>query len=256
VAGWQAWRVASAGEAAVSYLHQELEWVSHVRDDHAGEAWPEREGRVSGSVGALGAVGLITEREAEAWRARLLATGEEQPEELSTARAASEGLLEELFDALGPSGGTGGDVSRFQGALGALRALGATEAGWNERLRRRMGWPSAAELRERHAGGAQEELLAVLAGPADAVDGVRVPYALRFSDGITFLIRREAGFREDADDDWWDVELVDDLGTRYAAAGGGGGAAEMWLSFRTAAPAEAKWVELRGAASEPIRIAL
>jgi hypothetical protein len=117
-----------------------------------------------------------------------------------------------------------------------------------------MGWPSEEELRELNAGGSQEELLAVLAGPSEAVDGVRVQFALRFSDGISVLIRRDGGFRED--EDWWDSELVDDLGGSYMSSGGGGGAAEMWLSFRTAPPAEASWVELRGVASGPIRVGL
>jgi hypothetical protein len=245
--------MATAREAAVSHLHQQLEWMAWVRDDHAGEAWPEREGRVTGCLGALRAVGLIAEEEADAWRARLLASDEELPSAPQTAGETGEELLEELFDSVAPDDETGVELARFQGALGALRTVGAGEGEWDERLRRRMGWPSEEELRERNAGGSREELLAVVGGPLAAVDGVRVPYALRFSDGISLLIRCEGGLR---DDDWWDAELVDDLGTHYLASGGGGGAAEMWLSFRTAPPAEASWVELRGVASEPIRVDL
>jgi hypothetical protein len=245
--------VATAREAAVSYLHQQLDWMTMVQDDDAGDAWPEREGRIAGCIGALRAVGLLAEEEAEAWRARLLASDEEPPSAPQTAGETGEELLEELFDSVAPDDETGGELGRFQGALGALRTVGAGEFDWDERLRRRMGWPSEEELRELNAGGSQEELLAVLAGPTEAADGVRVPYALRFSDGISILIRCEGGRR---DDDWWDAELVDDLGTRYAPSGGGGGAAEMWLSFRTAPPPEASWVELRGVASEPIRVDL
>jgi hypothetical protein len=153
-----------------------------------------------------------------------------------------EELLEELFESVAPDDETGVELARFQGALAALRTVGAAAPEWDERLRRRMGWPSEEELRERNAGGSQEELLVVVGGPPEAVDGLRVPYALRFSDGISFLIRRGGSLH---DDDWWDAELVDDLGTRYAPSGGGGGAAEMWLSFRTAPPPEASWVELR-----------
>jgi hypothetical protein len=228
--------------------------MAWVRDDHAGEAWPERDGRVAGCLGALRAVGLITEEEAEAWRARLSGPVEERPSTAPAARERAEGLLRELFEPVAPDDETGVELGRIQGALAALRAVGAASPEWEERLRRRMGGPSEEEGRERNAGGSQEDLLAVLAGPGEAIEGVRVPYALRFGDGISVLIRRDGGLR--GDDDWWDRELVDDLGTRYAPSGGGGGAAEMWLSFRTAPPAGASWVELRGLASEPIRVHL
>jgi hypothetical protein len=245
--------VATAREAAISHLHQQLEWVAMVRDDHAGEARPEREGRVAGCLGALRAVGLLAEEEAEAWRARLLASDEERPSGPPAVREAGEELLRELFDSVAPDDETGGELGRFQGALGALRVIGVPAAEWDERLRRRMGWPSEEELRERNAGGSQEDLLAVLAGPKNPVDGVMVPYALRFSDGISILLSLAGDLR---DNDWWDADLVDDLGTRYASSGGGGGATEMWLSFRTAPPVGASWVELRGVASEPIRVDL
>jgi hypothetical protein len=206
-------------------------------------------------ISALRAVGLIGEEEADAWRGRLLASGEERPTAPGAARQAGRGLLEELFDAVVPDDDPPVGLSRFEGALEALCAVGAADAEWDERLRRRMGRPSPAEARELNAGGTQEELLAVLAGPAEAVDGVRVPYALRFSDGIVFVIRREGDFDEE-DQGWWDAELVDDAGTSYWAAGGGGAREEQRLSFHTAPPSRASWVELRGVASEPIRVAL
>jgi hypothetical protein len=83
--------------------HQQLEWVALFRDDYVGEAWPERDRRVAGSLGALRAVGLLADEEAEAWRARLSASGEERPVASPTARPAGEGLLEELFDAVAPT---------------------------------------------------------------------------------------------------------------------------------------------------------
>jgi hypothetical protein len=248
--------MATAREAAFGHLHRQLESVARFRADYKDEGWPEGDGRIAGTVGALRAVGLLSEEEAEAWRARLSEWGEERPTAPPSARETGEDLLGELLDAVAPGDGAGVELGRFQGALGALGAVGAAEAGWDERLRRRMGWPSEAELRELNRGGTQTELVAVLAGPPAASGRVRVAYALRFSDGISFLIRRQGDTRVPDEGDLWDADLIDDLGTRYAPSGGGGGAAEVWLSFRTAPPAEATWVELRGAASEPIRIDL
>jgi hypothetical protein len=86
-----------------------------VRDDHSGEAWPDREGRVAGCLGALRAVGLIAEEEAEAWRARLLASSEERPLAQPAPREAAEELLEELSDSVAPDHEIGGELARFQG---------------------------------------------------------------------------------------------------------------------------------------------
>jgi hypothetical protein len=151
--------------------------------------------------------------------------------------------------------GSGDAAMRFGGALAALRAVGAASGEWDERLARRMGWPTADEIRERDVGGKQKELRAVLAGPAEAIDGVRVLCALRFEDGVSLLLRLDNGV-DPFEHDLFDCELVDDVGTTYAPAGGGGGAQEMTILYCTPAPSDATWLELRRAGSRPIRISL
>jgi hypothetical protein len=65
-----------------------------------------------------------------------------------------------------------------------------------------MGWPSDAELRQRTGGGSQGEPLAVLAGPAKAIEGVPGPYALRFREVFAARAARwaaaVAGYNGDA----------------------------------------------------------
>jgi hypothetical protein len=234
----------------------ELERVATRGDDDADEAWPERDGRVAGVLGALRAVGLLGADEAEAWRPRLSGLSIERPTPSDRTRRAADELLQELLEAVpvDDEGGRG-DVRRFEGAMVALRAVGASSGGWYERLGRRMGWPTARETSEQNRGGTQRDLRAVLAGPADTVDGVRVLCALRFEDGVSLLLRRENGV-DAFEDDRWDFELVDDVGTTYSRAGGGGGAQELRITYRTPAPPEATWLELRRAGSRPIRIPL
>jgi len=248
--------VATARERAVSFLHAELERVATCGDDDAGEAWPERAGRVAGVLGALQAVGLLGADEVEAWRLRLTGLGVKRPTPSERTRRAADELLHDLLEAMPiDDGGRGDHAMRFEGAVGALRAVGAASTEWYERLARRMGWPPAGELRERNAGGTQKELRAVLAGPAEAVDGVRVLCALRFDDGVSLLLRVENGV-DPIKDDPWDFELFDDVGTSYSQAGGGGGAQERRILYGTPAPADATWLELRRAGSRPIRIPL
>jgi hypothetical protein len=134
-----------------------------------------------------------------------------------------------------------------------LQAVGAASAEWAERLSRRMGRPTADEIRQANTGGTQKDLTAVLAGPAEAVDGVRVLCALRFDDGVSLLLRRENGVHPF---DPRDFQLVDDVGTTYAPAGGGGGERELRISYRTPAPADATWLEVRLKGSQSIRIPL
>lgn len=247
-------------------------------DDDAGEAWPEREGRVAGVLGALRAVSLLGTDEAEAWRLRLIGLlravslfgadeaearwlpliglGGERPTPSDGTRRAADELLQELLEAVPvDDGGRGDAVRRFEGAMVALRAVGASSGGWYERLARRMGWPTARETGHQNRGGTQRDLLAVLPGPAGAVDGVRVLCALRFDDGVTLLLRLEKGV-DAFEDDRWDFELFDDVGTTYSRAGGGGGAQDLGLLYSTPVPADARCLELRRAGSRPIRIAL
>jgi hypothetical protein len=248
--------VATARERVVSFLHAELERVATRGDDDANEAWPEREGRVEGALGALRAVGLLGAEETEAWRLRLSGLGMERPTPSDRTRRAADDLLQELLEAVPvDDGGRRDDVRRFEGAMAALRAVGASCGGWYERLARRMGWPTACETRQENRGGTQRNLRAVLPGPAEAVDGVRVLCALRFDDGVSLLLRLENGV-DPFEDDRWDFELFDDVGTTYSRAGGGGGAQELRILYSTPAPADATWLELRRAGSRPLRIAL
>jgi hypothetical protein len=250
--------VATARERVVSFLHAELDRVAtRDDDDYPGEeARPERDGRVAGVLGALRAVGLLGGDEAEAWRLRLSGLAMERPMPSARARRAGDELLQELLDAA-PVGDDvrGDDVSRFEAAAAALGAVGAASGGWDERLARHLGWPTGDEIVEQNTGGTQRDLLAVLAGPAEAVGGVRVMCALRFEDGVSFLLRLEDGI-EPLEDDFWDFELVDDVETTYSLAGAGGGGRELRITYRTPAPPDALWLELRRGGSRPIRIPL
>lgn len=242
----------------VSFLHAELERVATRDDDgYPGEeARPEREGRVAGVVGALRAVGLLGADEAEAWRLRLSGISVERPTPSETTRRAAEELLQELLEAVPvDSGGRGAEATRFAGAASALWAVGASSGGWYERLARRMGSPTARETRQEDRGGTQRDLRAVLAGPAETVDGVRVLCALRFEDGVSLLLRLENA-ADRFGERRWEFELFDDVGTTYRRGGGGGGARELELLYSTPAPADATWLELRRAGSRPIRISL
>src|SRR3954471_14735191 len=181
-------------ERALSFLHDQLRWVETFADEiAAGAAAPERDGRVAGALGALLAAGVIDADEAQAWRARLTgagAGGAGAGDEDVRSRGAA--VLEELLDAVPADDDQGAGVQRdrFDGAVAALRAVGAADgAEWDDRLRQRLGWPSwdeeLAAPRELNAGGTEQELVAVLAGSAE-VGGVRILYALRFADGISF----------------------------------------------------------------------
>jgi hypothetical protein len=248
--------VATARERVVSFLHTELERVATCDDDgYAGEeARPEREGLVAGVLGALRAVGLLGADEAEAWRLRLSGLSVEPPTPSERTRRTADELLQELLEAVPVDDrGEGDDVSRFEGAMVALQAVGASSGGWYERLRRRIGWPTARETGQQNSGGTQRDLRAVLAGPLEAVDGVRVLCVLRFEDGVSLLLRLENGV-DPFQGHPRDFELVDDLGTLYSPAGGGGGAYERRITYRTPVPADATWLELRPAESRPIRI--
>jgi hypothetical protein len=209
------------------------------------------------AVAALRAAGLLSEEEAAGWSR---APAPEAPLGADAGmRAAAAELLEELLAQVPPEDrdeGLGAEENRFEGALAALSELGAASpAEWDARLRarlRRVSWEEEeAEMRAMNSGGTERELLAVLPGPSEAVDGVRLLYALRFADGVGIVFRRPL----DDDDSWeWEMELRDDLGTYYSEAGGSGGGEENRVSFRTAVPADARWIELVGVASEPLRV--
>jgi hypothetical protein len=230
--------------------------VATFREDHPDEAWPERDGRVAGTLGALRAVGLLGADEAEAWRPRLMGTGVERPAPSDAACRAAGELLSDLLEGVPVDDeGRGDDFMRFEGALNALQAVGAASGDWYDRLARRMGWPTADEVSELNEGGAERDLRAVLPGPDEALDGVRVLCVLRFADGVSVLLRVEDG-DDPFEDDPFEFELVDDVGTSYSSSGGGGGGRETKISYSTPVPADATWVEMRREGSRPIRIPL
>jgi hypothetical protein len=254
--GCQALGVATARERVVSFLYAELERVATLREEDPDEAGPERAGRVAGVLGALRAVGLLDADEAEVWRPRLAGPDVERPASSDRTREAAGELLQELLEAVPEDDGArGDDFIRFKGALFALQAAGAASGVWWERLARRRGWAPAAEVSERKVGGRQKELRAVLAGPDEAVDGVRVVCALRFDDGVSVLLRFEDGV-DAFDDDPFGFELSDDVGTTYSPKGGGGGRRDVTIWYGTPAEADAGWLELRREGSRPIRISL
>jgi hypothetical protein len=248
--------VATARELAVSFLYRQLGWVATFRDDHPDEAGPERDGRVAGALGALRAIGLLGADEAEAWRPRLMGAGVERPVPSDRTRRAAGELLQDLLEAVPVDDERRGvDFMRFEGALSALQAVGAASGDWYDQLARRMGWATADEVSERNEGAAERDLRDVLAGPDEALDGVRVLCALRFDDGVSVLLRVEDG-DDPFEDDPFDFELVDDVGTSYSSSGGGGGGREMKISYSTPVPTDATWLELRREGSRPIRMPL
>lgn len=246
----------TARERALSFLHRQRDQAPSFAGQHGDEEWRERDASAAGAVGALRAVGLLSPEEAETWKSRLLHPADERPTVFEDARRRAAEVLGELLYAVPTDDEeTSVELNRFEGACHALAHVGAAGDEWDERLRQRLGRPSAEqeqiEIRELNAGGTEQDLLAVLAGPAEAVDGVRVVYGLRFADGVSFVIHRErAGHGWDD----WDVELRDDVGTTYFQGGFGGGDGEQHINFRTAPPAEASWIELVGLAESPIRL--
>jgi hypothetical protein len=241
--------------SAPSASYHQLGWVATFRDNHPGEAWPERDGRVAGTLGALGAVGLLGADEAEAWRSRLMGAGVERPMPSDGTRRAAGELLQDLLEAVPlDDEGRSDDLLRFEGAVDALQSVDAASGEWYERRARRMGWPTADELSEGNAGGTERDLCAVLAGPGEAVDGMRVLCALRFPDGVSVLLRVEDGDDPFEDDPTFNFELFDDVGTSYSSSGGGGGGRQLKISYSTPVPSDARLLELRREGSRPIRI--
>jgi hypothetical protein len=165
-------------------------------------------------------------------------------------------LLTNLLEAVPKDDeGRGEDFRRFKGALNALQAVDAASDDWYDRLARRMGWPTADEVSELNEGGTERDLRDVLPGPEEALDGVWVLCVLRFDDGVSVLLRVEDG-DDPFEDDPFDFELVDDVGTSYSSSSGGGGGRERKISYSTSVPPDARRLELRREGSRPIRIPL
>jgi hypothetical protein len=213
----------------------------------------DRLGAEAGAA-ALEAVGLVTPAERAGWRAAL-----DDPEVGGARLPEAEALLTELLERVPPDDeGLGDELNLFEGAAAALDAIGAVDGmEWEERTGRHMSWPTDEEERAWNAGGTEAELLAVLRGPAEAVDGVRVLFALRFADGISFQIQREGSGGVWVGEEMPDLgTLRDDVGTRYSPGGSASGGHSEYMNFRTAPPPEASWVELTDIASTPIRVML
>lgn len=258
----------SPRERALSYLHGELDrWPPAVggRPDPG----PADEGRITGAVNALSRVGLLSPDEAAGWSARLLAPSSTRvPEADRSLRRSGAVILSKLLDAIPTDEEiTGVEYDRFQGAVEALGDVGAVDAEeWDALLRERLGRPSAEDefeqMRVMNAGGTEEQLLEVIAGPTEPVDGVRILYALRFEDGISLVGRREP---DDQDFDESDAEglfafgdfwLRDDLGNDYSPASFGTGDQDFHASFGMAPPPDASYIELVLATGNAIRLAL
>jgi hypothetical protein len=175
--------------------------------------------RALAGVGALAAAGALTEREAAWWRDELEGGEQPAPEVPEAVRAAAHALLEELSS-----------DERFESALELLAALGAADpAAWDE---------ADEELLD--LGGTEADLEAVIPGPPERRRGHRLVLALRFADGMTFLIDSDGA----AERDWPLWRLADDRGHRYGPAGSGGGEPVARVRFREPVPAAARWVEL------------
>lgn len=219
------------------------------RDRPSGASGERLDGALAG-VEALAAVGAITRESSVSWSeefARAAAAGRvlstTAPEDV---QHHGEALAEQLLACLLEDPDEDDEnFERFDGAVELLGAIGAIDPlAWDARMRERAGWPTQeAELEETrrlNAGATEVELLAVIAGPGEPRKGHRLIAALRFSDGISFLIDKD-----DAPDfEWPDWRLADDLGTDYRPDGSGGSDHDEHVSFRTAVPDQAAWVEL------------
>ena len=158
----------------------------------------------------------------------------------------AERLLGELLGAV-PNEPNWDDVNseRFEGAVEVLGAIGAADAAsWEAEFRRRTGEAAEdeefEEIRRLNAGGTEVELAAVVPGPAERRKGHRLVAMLRFADGVSFLIDKD----DARDFEWPDWHLTDDLGTPYMPGGASGSDQDEHVSFRTAVPNDARWIEL------------
>lgn len=220
------------------------------RDDPDGRTQELLERALAGTD-ALELAGALGPAEASAWRERLradAAADPPRPDIPPQTRTTGDALLEDLLSDVPPDLEGGEEqLERFEGALELLATLGAVDAAaWDDRMRGRLGWPSEEEeharVGELNAGGTEVELVAVLPGADERRGGHRVVVALRFADGISFLLDRDPVVAPELE--WPEWRLSDDLGTSYRPGGGGSGDTDEHVTFRTAPPPEARWVEL------------
>jgi hypothetical protein len=160
-------------------------------------------------------------------------------------KPVAEALLTELLAAVPDDPDWDLDSERFEGAVELLGAIGAVDvAAWDAKLRERTGEPDhdeeLEEIRRLNAGGTEVDLTSVIPGPPERRKGHRLVAVLLFADGVSCLIDKDG---ED-DFEWPDWRLTDDLGTQYMQGGSGGGDRDEHVSFRTAVPGNARWIEL------------
>jgi hypothetical protein len=233
------------------------------------------QGRAEGHIGALTCVGLLSLEDAQVWRAELSRAAREPAVVDAASFENAAAVLSGLLDAVG-EGETWERLAcaRFQGALLALSELGAVDRDhWAARLLERC--PSMQEaLREAEgdeacagyaAAGTEQELVGVIAGSSELLEGWRVLYGLRFEDGISFTFWRDPYVRPRAGPGWWHepdplgaLDLRDGVGTAY----GSGSEWGAWdygargVSFSTPPPEHARWVELVTEAGHTLRLSL
>jgi hypothetical protein len=257
--------MATPGERALGLLHvlRERDRL-FSRDSRSGE--PGEQGRIAGTVGALVSVDLLTLDQADAI---LSSDGSELRAAASGAGDRAGRLLTGLIDAAESEGEREGMAGRrFRGALEALADIGLVDRDeWDRLLRRRTGRPTAEEeraiTRQLNAGGTEQELIAVVPGSPEAVDGLAVLYALWFTDGISLVCSRVPGIEESKRGrtnegrwNWRDCELRDDVGTVYEGGSSGGSEHNQHTTFRTPPPTDASWIELVNPAGNAIRLRL
>lgn len=237
-------------DRAGRWLHGQRRVLADWHRDGPPGGFDELVERALAGVDALKAVGAISGESAASWRddlARAAAGREGSVVAPDDVRHRGEGLATELLAAVPEDPDTGDDVSfeHFEGAVELLGAIGAVDpVAWDAELRERTGEPTEEEkleeTRRLNAGGTEVELHGVIQGPSEPRKGHRLVAALRFADGISFLIDK----RDAPDFEWPEWQVTDDLGTDYMLGGSGGGGGDEHVSFRTAVPREARWVEL------------
>jgi hypothetical protein len=195
---------------AERWLHGQRAALRFAHGDGAGVS-------TAAGLEALAAAGALTPAEAQEWRTAL---ADVAPAQFPRARPRAEAYLEETLAAIprDPEDDHPA-VVRFDAALDLFAEVGAADHGvWDARLRERAGWPTPEEERAEEIAFAagrrvDGELVAVVPGPSEPEGGHRLLLALRFTDGVSFVIE------EGSDSDWLVWTLTDDEGRSYPSDG-------------------------------------
>ncbi len=238
-------------ERALRLLY-ELLWAPGLDPgDLTSDVLARGRGRASGRVGALLSVGAISAEEAEEWRAHFAAGGRVPAVSDAGCREEASRVLGAFLDAVHEDleGDDPRARERFSGALSALAEIGAIDRAAGNAvssplgLSLRAGWEAAeGESAEPYPEiGTDQDLIAVIAGPAELLEGWRVLYGLRFADDVVFACWSEAqaNRHDDADledesgQDAWEFDLNDDVGTFYGGGDAWGYSGFQGVSFPT-----------------------